>query len=181
MASFDSGRGPRTSAGNRNGNSKDIKKNTDRMTILIIVFLVVLLIGAIYFTFSSGISFVTMDTYVTSITQSKVSDDGTPKTVTATYNVEVDSVEVSKKEVEAVLVETMNDFTYEEFTGDDAMENLKTSASANLEQRFGGENIGEIYISDYNANVPLNSGENVNTESIESRNGIMNGLFKSMD
>ncbi len=179
MAGFDSGHSSKSRTGKRN--SKDIKKNTDRVTILIIVFLLGLLIAAIYFTFSEGISFVTMDTYVTTITQSKVKDDGTPKTVTATYNVEVDSLEVSKDEVESVLIETMNDFTYEEFTGDDAMENLKTSAMANLEQRFGGENVGEVYISDYNANVPLNSGQNVNTESVESRNTIMNGLFKGME
>ncbi len=174
--------GGRTNLTNSNKNNKNsVDKNTNRMTMIIVFLLTLLLILALVFAFSQGITLESTTTYTTTITQSKVKEDGVPKTVTVTYNVEVDGTEVPKEDVEAVLVETMNDFTYEEFTGDNAMENLKTSAMANMEKRFGGGTITSIYVSDYNADAGNASGENVNTESVENRNGIMKGLFKGME
>ncbi len=168
---------------NLSSKNKNVNKNTDRMTIIIVAILLALLIGALVFAFSSDITFESISIYKTTITQPKVREDGTQKTVTATYNVEVDSNAVSKQEVEAVLAETMDGFTYEEFTGDNAMENLKESAMANLEAEFGQENIKDIYISDYNANLSAaqEQAQGATTESVEKRNGIMGGLFKKMD
>ncbi len=181
MATTPGGRTNYTNSNNKNKSKSNAEKNTNRMTIIIVVLLTVLLILALVFAFSQGITFEATTTYTTTITQSKVREDGTPKTVTVTYNVEVDGTDVPKDEVEAVLVETMNDFSYEEFTGDNAIENLKTSAMANMDKRFGGGNVTSIYVSDYNADAPITNGENVNTESVENRNGIMKGLFKGMD
>ncbi len=168
----------RTNLNNKNNN---IKKNTDRMTVIIVLLLLTLLIGALVFAFSSDITFESISTYTSTIIQPKVKEDGTQKTVSATYNVEVDSNEVSKKEVEAVLNDTMEGFTYEEFTGDNAMENLKESAMANLKAEFGQENVKDIYISDFNANISAAEIQGATNESVEKRNGIMGGLFKQIN
>ncbi len=177
--SINNSNNPNLNSNKNKNNNNDIKKNTDRMTYIIIAILMMLLIGALIFAFSSGITFNTVSVYQTTITQSKVKEDGTPKTVTATYNVEVNGSEVTKQEVESVLVDTMNGFTYEEFTGDNAMENLKDSAMANLQSQFGHENVTDIYLSDYNANS--SGDESISSQQTEKRNGIMGGLFKNMN
>ncbi len=155
-------------------------KKNDRMTMTIIALLIILLIAAVMLAVTNGVSMGSVSTYNTTITQQKILEDGSFKNVTASFSVEVEGTQVSKSDVEAVLFETMESFTYEEFTGDNAMENLKASSKAVLSRQFGDANIKSIYITDYNTNAK-STDYGASTESIERRNSIMKGLFQNMN
>ncbi len=157
-------------------------KKADKMTYIIIALLFLLLVSALIFAFTSGISFSSTSSYTLDVNQKKTKDDGeTYRNVTATYNVEVNSNKVSKKDVESVIYETMDKFSYEDITGEDALQNLKDQAKKNLERQFGEENVDNIYISDFNANSSNTNYGITSSESHKQRNKIMGGLFPNMN
>ncbi len=157
------------------------KQNTEknRSTMLVVLFLVALLILVFIFTISGGISFETAQSFETTVAVQAPTKDGEYKTVTATYNIEVNDKEINKGQVDEIIRGSMEEFTYEDYTGDDALENLKSQVSSDLENEVGFGNVTGVYISEY-ATGNVTPSTDVE-KSQENRNGIMKGLFKNMN
>ncbi len=150
-----------------------------RTTLLVILFLVALLMLVFIFTISGGISFDTEQQFKTTVSVQAPTQDGDRKAVTATYNIEVNDKDITKGQVDQIIRSSMETFTYEDFTGDNALENLKAKVSEDLEDEVGYGNVTGVYISDYiTGPVPPKSDVE---QSKEDRNGIMQGLFQNMN
>ncbi len=162
--------------------NKSATKNSadkNRSTRLVILFLIALLILVFIFTISGGISFDTTQNFETTVSVQAPTEDGDYKTVTATYSIEVNDNDINKGQVDEIIRNSMETFTYEEFTGDNALVNLKYKVSEDLENEVGFGNVTGVYISDYaTGTVPAKSDVE---QSQEDRNEIMQGLFKNMN
>ncbi len=158
--------------------TKSAEKN--RSTMLVVLFLLALLILVFIFTIGGGINFDTAQSFKTTVSVQAPTSEGEYKTVTATYNIEVNDQDINKGQVDEVIRKSMETFTYEDYTqGDDALENLKSKVSVELENEVGFGNVTEVRITEY-----ATGGQTPTTaiqESQEQRNGIMKGLFKNMN
>lgn len=161
-------------------NVKKNKKQSSTGTTVLIVALSLILVIAIFFAFNSDFSFSSVGTITTTVVESKMTDDGETRNVKATYSVDVDKSKVTNEDVQRVATETMSSFTYDQLTGDNAMENLKDATRNNLEMEFGMDSIEGVYLSEFNTNAPEESSSGV-SESQERRNEIMKGLFPNMN
>ncbi len=154
-------------------------KEKNRSTMLVILFLLALLMLVFIFTMSNGISFDTDQSFETTVSVQAPTEEGDYKTITATYSIEVNDKDINKGQVDEIIRNSMEEFTYEEFTGDDALENLKLQVSQDLEDEVGFGNVNGVYILDYaTGTVPPKSDYEA---SQENRNEIMKGLFKNMN
>ncbi len=160
------------------GTKKGAEKN--RSTMLVVLFLFALLILVFIFTISGGIDLDTAQTFKTTVSVQAPTAEGDYKTVTASYNIEVNDKDINKGQVDEVIRGSMESFSYEDYTqGDAALETLKTQVSEDLEAEVGFGNVTSIHITDYaTGNVPSTTAVE---ESQENRNGIMKGLFKNMN
>ncbi len=158
------------------------KKNAEknRSTMLVVLFLFALLILVFIFTMSGGIDFSTSQNFKTTVSVQAQTNEGDYKTVTATYSIEVNDNDINKGQVDMIIRESMESFTYEDYTqGDDSLENLKQKVSDDLENEVGFGNVTGVYISDYaTGGAPPTTAVQ---ESQENRNGIMKGLFKNIN
>lgn len=169
---------------------KNNKKNKEKaesmdkerkMTWILVGFLVVLLFGAIFLAVSNGgISFDSVQSYTTTVIEHKTTENGENKTVKVTCDIEANPKEVDQQLVNESVQSVVESFSYEQLTGDNAMDSLKSSIITELQKQVGFENVSSIYLSEYDTNYKGNDNGSV-SESQEQRSKNMKGLFKNMN
>ncbi len=163
--------------------SKDNKKKNEEgkkdNAVLIIAFLVILLGIALYFVFYDSVKIESTQSLKLTVQQDMTTADGQTRIVQATYNLDITKDNFSKSEVENTIRESMASFTYEEITGDDAVENLKDKVKYDLEGIVGVGNVGDVYITDFTTDA-LKNDYNASAQWEQRSNGIMNGLFENI-
>lgn len=163
--------------------SKNKIESTDKerkTTWILIGFLIVLLFAAVYLAFSSGtFTFDTVQSYSTTVIADKTTESGENKTVKVTCDIEANPKEVDQKSVDESVQSVVEKYSYEQLTGDNAMDSLKNSIITELQKQVGFENVSSIYLSEYDTDYSGN-GNSQYSEGQEQRNRNMKGLFPNM-
>lgn len=168
----------------RENNNKNIKvestDNNRRMTWILIGFLVVLLFGVIYVALvNTDFSFDSVQSYTSTVIEHKITESGENKTVKVTCDIEANPKSVNQKQVDESVQSVVENYSYEQLTGDNAMDDLKNSIITELQKQVGFENVSSIYLSEYDTNYSGNENSEY-MEGQEQRNQNMKGLFKNM-
>ncbi len=158
------------------GNEKQVRSQNQKL-ILTLAFVIIGLLAVIVVIITGGISMKTTQTLNTTMTQTIETKDGKPRNLKVTYSVGLEGNDISRAEVKETIKETMSTYSYEEMTSGDAVERLKRDVHRNLEEVVGVGNVGDIYISDFNANASAKDVPVQDSEWIERRKGIMQGIF----
>lgn len=168
------------SKNNKSKGKSDTSEKDRKITLIFVGFLIILLLGVIYVAFlSSGITFDSSQTYTATVVQDKTTADGSSKTVKVTCDIEANPNEVDQKQVQESVQTIVDEYTYEELTGDNAMDNLKNSIMTELQKHVGFENVTSIYLAEYDTNYSGKK-EGGYAKGQEQRNENMKGLFKNM-